>query len=194
MTGLPEPRDRARHTPAVSPTARETFLEAVAAAYSVTKAALLAGVHRSSFYRLRQADEEFAEQWADAFESGNDTVRDEIRRRAVEGWDEPVVSAGKVVTTIRRYSDRLLELEAKRRDPAYRDRPDVAIAIAGAGGMDAIPGPVQRGVSMVEVAKLLLKVGAIKATDVTSALAELEAGESTGEIVDVEDVPIEDGP
>ena len=50
----------------------------------------------------------------------------EIFRRAQEGWDEPVYGGRyrqEVVGSVRRYSDRLLELRAKALMPEYRDKP-----------------------------------------------------------------------
>lgn len=106
---------------AVTDETLELFLSALAKAFSVTAAAALAGCHRQRFYELRDQDDDFRAAWEDAYEQGADVVRDEIRRRAVEGWEEPVFQQGKLVGHVRKYSDRLLELEAKRRDPAYRD-------------------------------------------------------------------------
>jgi hypothetical protein len=37
----------------------------------------------------------------------------EARRRAVQGWDEPVFHQGRKVGTIRKYSDRMLEILLK---------------------------------------------------------------------------------
>src|SRR5262245_34519876 len=40
--------------------------------------------------------------------------RTEIRRRAIDGWDEPVVYQGVLTgAVVRKYSDRMLELMAK---------------------------------------------------------------------------------
>jgi AcrR family transcriptional regulator len=97
------------------------FCELVAAAYSVTYAAAAIGVNRRTVYRLRDRDEEFRAAWDDAWEAGADVVSDEIRRRAIEGWTEPIASGGKIVGEVRKFSDRLLELEAKRRRPEYRE-------------------------------------------------------------------------
>jgi hypothetical protein len=115
------PSQRPKRKPAATPEARAVFLEALSKAYSVTEAARLAGFARSTAYLTRDQDDEFAAAWEDAVEQGTDVIRAEIRRRAVDGWDEPVYQRGELVGHVRKYSDRLLELEAKRRDPAYRD-------------------------------------------------------------------------
>jgi hypothetical protein len=101
---------------------RGRFLDALSSAWSVTAAAEQAGRSRQRFYELREQNETFAQEWADAWERGSDLIRDEIRRRAVDGVEEPVFQKGELVGHKRVRSDRLLELEAKRRDPDYRDK------------------------------------------------------------------------
>jgi hypothetical protein len=115
------PERRQVRVPAVSDEAKGRFIEALEAGYSVTAAADEAGVHRRRLYELKDRDDAFADTWADAYQAGTDRLRDEVRRRALEGVEEPIVSAGKIITTVRRYSDNLLMFELKRRDPAYRD-------------------------------------------------------------------------
>jgi AcrR family transcriptional regulator len=60
---------------------RQTFLQALEQAYSVTHAARLAGVHRRTFYKVRDRDERFAAAWEEAFELGTEMLEDELRRR-----------------------------------------------------------------------------------------------------------------
>ena len=51
---------------------------------------------------------------------------DEADRRALDGWNEPVFYQGQRVSTIRKYSDRLLELQLRAGDPeTYADRSTV---------------------------------------------------------------------
>ena len=97
------------------------FLEALSSGFSVTHAANAAGVLRQRVYELRDADERFAAEWAAAFEAGTDVLRDEVRRRAVDGVEEPVFQRGELVGHVRKFSDVLLIFELKRRDPSYRD-------------------------------------------------------------------------
>ena len=49
----------------------------------------------------------------------------EIRRRAIEGVDHPVIHQGVITATYKQYSDNLLMFRAKRLDPEYRDNPRV---------------------------------------------------------------------
>lgn len=117
---------------------------------SVREAAEHAGVKRLQIRYLKRTDEEFAAEYREARGYGDDKIRDEVRRRAIEGVVEPVFGAlGEgggtgIVGHKRVYSDRLLALMAKAHLPEYRDRvehtgldggpmevnnPDVAAAI-----------------------------------------------------------------
>lgn len=121
MTVTPVPGQRLRRRPAVSQKARAGFLELLSCGWSITHAAERVGSHRNRFYELRDADEDFAAAWAHAYEAGTDVLRDEARRRAVDGWDEPVYQGGQLAGHVRKFSDVLLIFELKRRDPSYRD-------------------------------------------------------------------------
>jgi hypothetical protein len=66
------------------------FLAAVAELGTITRAALVAGVHRSMHYDWLK-DEAYTKAFNDAEEMFRDSVRTEVHRRAVEGWLEPVV-------------------------------------------------------------------------------------------------------
>lgn len=102
---------------------REPFLEALAVGYSVTHAAQIVGVSKARFYELRAQDDDFAAEWERAYESGTDVLVDEVRRRALEGWEEPVYQGGKLVGPVRKYSDNLLMFLVKQRDPSGTNVP-----------------------------------------------------------------------
>lgn len=92
----------------------------------VSRACEQIGISRQTAYQERQRNEDFAVKWADVEERTTETMEREAYRRAVEGIVEPVVSAGKHVTDVTSYSDRLLEFMLKARRPEkYRDRVDV---------------------------------------------------------------------
>lgn len=123
----PGSRERAPRAP--SEAERGKFLGELAEGWSVTRAAELAGIARQRAYELRQADPEFAKAWDDALEVGTDALRDELRRRAVEGWDEDTFDGdGKLVRRVRRLASNDLIAELKRRDPAYRESAQVQVA------------------------------------------------------------------
>lgn len=78
----------------------------------------------TTFQDERQRDPEFAAAWDEAVEMARAEVEHEIYRRAIEGYEEPVFGGKyreQVVGTVRRYSDRLLELRARALLPTYRD-------------------------------------------------------------------------
>jgi hypothetical protein len=114
--GLPTPAEQ--HRRALTADDRQRFLEALSNGWSVRHAAVYAGRHWRRFYTLRERDEAFAAQWAEAVEAGTDALEQEAYRRAVEGVEEPVYQGGKLVGTVRRYSDGLLQflLRGRRRE------------------------------------------------------------------------------
>lgn len=104
---------------------------------------------------------EFHEAWDAAIELSADRLEDEADRRGVRGYDEPVIHKGiqafvrdartgeleldannqPIPLTIRRYSDRMLELLLKARRPE-KFRENVKIEAEVSGGVLAITGAV----------------------------------------------------
>lgn len=135
---------------------QKLFLKALAEVPVVQYACDAAGVQRCTAYRARQADEEFAQAWEDAMEDGVDRAEQEAFRRAVIGFEEPVIYQGAlqhtilrdetgaprmdaagnplaVPLTVRKHSDLLLALVLKgRRKKVYAERTE----LTGADGKD----------------------------------------------------------
>lgn len=114
----------------------------------------MAGVGRQTAYRTRDADESFKERWSEHVEAFADQLEQEAKRRAHDGWDEPVFYQGQQVGVVRKYSDRMLELMLKATRPAkYRESladalagrsaREVATAIRSAmrAAVETVPGP-----------------------------------------------------
>lgn len=83
-----------------------------------------------TFRDARAADPEFARAWDAAIENARGEVEYELHRRAVEGWEEPVYGGRykeKIIGSVRKYSDRLLELRAKGLLPQYREGASVQL-------------------------------------------------------------------
>jgi hypothetical protein len=120
---------RERQPRAISGKDRDCFLEAVAHGWSVTAAAQRAGHPRSTFYLLRDRDEEFKAAWAEAIEAGTEVLEDEARRRAVDGYDEETFDGeGQLLRRVRRYDSPLLQLLLRGRRPdKYREGTGVAL-------------------------------------------------------------------
>ena len=94
-----------------APHARDAFIEALERGMTISGAARLANLGRSTVYALRASDEGFARAWDDALETGTDALEDEAFRRAHDGVAEPLVSGGRQVLdaegmpiVLRRYS------------------------------------------------------------------------------------------
>lgn len=97
---------------------KELFLENLAMNGNVTLAARAAGwKYPTVAERYRAEDDRFAEAWVDALSQATDAMEYEARRRAMEGWDEPVWYMGEQVGSVRKYSDRLLEMMLKAHRP-----------------------------------------------------------------------------
>ncbi len=109
---------------------------------------------------------EFHEAWDAALEIGNDYLEQEAQRRAVAGYEEPIVHKGiqafvrdavtgeleldvngrPIPLTVRRYSDRLLEVLLKARRPE-KFRENMRIEAHVTGGVLAIPQSDQANLS-----------------------------------------------
>ena len=114
----------------------DAFLAALREVPVVTRACAACGIDRSTAYRRREADEEFAAAWDDAMEAGVDRAEQEAFRRAVEGTDKGVWHMGNLVGTERVYSDALLALVLKaRRKKVYADRTELTGAEGGPVGV-----------------------------------------------------------
>jgi hypothetical protein len=104
---------------------RATFLAALEASGNVSAAAHRAGVHRCTAYRHRAGESDFRAAWDEALEVALDALEAEARRRALEGWEEPVFHEGKICGHIRKYADRLLMMLLKAYRPEFRDNAPV---------------------------------------------------------------------
>lgn len=156
---------------------REPFLRALGNVPVVREAARAAGVTRSTAYKARKADPEFARAWDEALENGIDCAELEAFRRAVVGYEEPVVFQGRltyieardptapggvllddngkpvlVALTIRRYSDRLLEVILKgRRKSVYSDRTEL---VSPDGSLSPVVDDTSRAARIGQLIKL----------------------------------------
>jgi Homeodomain-like domain len=118
--GLARPRSRA------TATAKAAVLKRLAEGSSITDAAKAIGRSRRTLHEWRDRDAKFASDWADVLECGADELEAEARRRAVDGVEEPMVSAGKLVCTVRKYSDTLLLALLRAHRPEKFGRPTIA--------------------------------------------------------------------
>lgn len=80
------------------------------------------GIGTTSFYNRVNSIESFKKMVAEATELGLENQIDECRRRAFEGYDEPVFQGGELVGVKRRFSDVLAMFLIKAKRPEYKEK------------------------------------------------------------------------
>lgn len=129
--------------------------------FSITKACEAAGINRFTATRWRREDEaklegldpenpdhfdqiqaNFAFRWEIAIEAGNETIEDEATRRAVKGVEEAIISQGEIIGTKTVYSDTLMAIMLKGRQP-HRYNPVERKELSGPNG-----GPIPTGIEI----------------------------------------------
>ena len=115
-------------------TIKRLFLEALGQGYSISGAAELADIGRTTIYNQLREKKDFSDEVDKAIEVGTDRLVDEARRRALIGIDEQVIWKGaasviedgkgnKRALTVKRYSDVLLMFLLNARRPnKYKQR------------------------------------------------------------------------
>lgn len=132
-------RERGIHEPwrRFDARAQVTFLKTFALTGRIAESARAAGVSKQTVHDHRKKDEIFAELYEEALDSYRDRIESEVHRRALVGLDKPVYQKGELVGYVREYSDRMLELLAKRHIVEYSDK--LEIKQAQPGGVMVIP-------------------------------------------------------
>lgn len=114
---------------------RSALLAALREVPVLQRACDAAGVDRTSVWRAREADPEFAKAYDEAMEAGIDRAEQEAFRRAIEGTKKGIWHQGVLVGSETVYSDAMLGLILKgRRKAVYAERKE----ITGADG-EALP-------------------------------------------------------
>jgi hypothetical protein len=134
---------------------RDAFLAAYAELGTLTHAAGAVGIDRSSHYKWMDTDPEYPALFAAAAAKGKEAMVREARRRAIEGTDKPVYQGGKLVGTIREYSDTLLIFLMKGAMPeTYRERVDISMDVRTV--IDRLTSdPVEREAAIAEAERIL---------------------------------------
>ncbi len=92
---------------------------------AMVRSALACGVSYETVRIALRDDECFRDAFGVVQQQFRESIATEIHRRGVRGVQEPIIGGenkDEVVTYVRKYSDRLLEMHARRHIPAYRDR------------------------------------------------------------------------
>ncbi len=148
---MPDPKPRANPE---RDRRRRAFLRALAAGQSVVAAADTAGIGWSTLYAWRRDAPKFRAAWDRAAELARGALADRFQaaliQRAVDGVDEPVFHAGRIVGTRKQYSDTLLlaglremmkpQVAAPGADPA-QPKVQVVIRQLGEHGTRQTPPP-----------------------------------------------------
>lgn len=121
-------RERELEQRPVTPMRIKRFIEAIRTGSEPPEAAEFAGVKLGHMRSLRRTDVNMAAMWTQAEDESGDHLVQEARRRAIDGWEEPIVYRGEVIGHKRVYSDRLLELLLKARVPAFADKQKLEIS------------------------------------------------------------------
>ncbi len=110
-------------TPALTRELKMVFLRAYAKHGIISDGTQSAGITYRTFYGWRKNDEVFHEDCKTAESMANDLMEREARRRAIEGFDRPVIYQGEVTETYTDYSDSLLTTLLKGNRPEkYKER------------------------------------------------------------------------
>lgn len=126
-TGARQKRKRARPDKLTTAEKKRAFLAAYAQCGNVSHAARLAGISRETHYEWLTKDSNYAAAFQQADAQAADALELEARRRALEGWEEPVYQKAQLVGTVRRYSDTLLIFLLKGARPEkYRERHEIS--------------------------------------------------------------------
>lgn len=111
------------------------------------------GITAEAVRQHRKKTKGFAEAEEEAMRVYRAGLALEIHRRGVEGVQEPIYWQGMVVGWVTKYSDRLLELHAKRHIPEYRDKFTVTNEHSGTIGLlsdlSGLPADVRRDLKKV---------------------------------------------
>lgn len=126
---------------ALSPKKLLSFLKYVSKTGNPVQSAKLAKCRWGSIQSLVRLVPEFADMFEVAKASFAEALHSEAVRRAVKGWDEPVIGGrnrDQVVAHVKRYDSRLMELLLKRHDPLFKDQNEATVKITG--GVLVVPG------------------------------------------------------
>jgi hypothetical protein len=135
----PTPVTRHQRTPAEAERDKELYLDAVQRLGVIMRAVdAVPGLSWATVQHWRRKDPEFEDRLRDSRVQFSERLEQEAVRRAALGVDEPVFYKGRKVATVRKYSDRLLELLLKKTNPEFRDKITADVNVRG--GVLVVPG------------------------------------------------------
>lgn len=125
----PSASARAKAKPATIAARRKKFLARLSETANVTRSAHEARLSTSALYAHRARSQSFAAAWDEAIDAAMDELEDALIDRAKHGVERPVFFGGKLVGTVRNYSDALgmFLLKAKRPEVYNRLKAESAV-------------------------------------------------------------------
>lgn len=118
---------------------QELYLEAVSKLGVIMRAVdQVPGLSWATVQHWRRKDPDFEARLRDARGAFSERLETEAVRRATLGVEEPVFYKGNQVATVRKPSDRLLELLLKKHNPEFRDKVTADVNVRG--GVLVVPG------------------------------------------------------
>jgi hypothetical protein len=126
---------------ALTPKKLLSFLRYVSKTGNPVQSSKLAKCRWASIQSLVRLVPEFADMFEVAKASFAEALHSEAVRRAVKGWDEPIIGGrnrDQVVAHVKRYDSRLMEMLLKRHDPLFKDQNEATVKISG--GVLVVPG------------------------------------------------------
>ena len=102
---------------------QDAFLAAFEEAGTISAAAKACKMNRRLHHTWMAKDEEYVQKFCESQEVANDKLEDAARKRAIDGWEEPVFYNGEIVGSKPRYSDQLMGILLKGNLPhKYKER------------------------------------------------------------------------
>ena len=102
--------------------AQARFLETFATCRTHTEACAVAGVSRPTVATWIKNDEAFKDKYDEAIEHFADTLFQTGLALVRDGWSEPIMHNGQVVSHRPKKSERLIKLYLKAHLPEFRDK------------------------------------------------------------------------
>lgn len=106
----------------------EEFIELVGSGVGKTKAAEALGFSRFALQRAIGREPELKEALDRAWYDGAEPIIEELTRRGVEGWDEPVYQKGELVGFTHKFDTVAAIFAVKGRRPEYKENPRIDIS------------------------------------------------------------------
>jgi hypothetical protein len=129
LVPTPGQKGLVRARSAATAEAKKVFLKALAEFGSIAAAARACDRASRTVHEWRDRDAAFAEAWDEALQIAVGKLEKEAWRRAVDGVPEPLVSGGKILGTVQRYSDSLMKTLLAAHAPEKYAKPGATVAV-----------------------------------------------------------------